>query len=96
MIRLFLQQLGKRGTLVTAAVVGTVINMYGQMVVPCLRGSGSAIDDLRRNFEDAPFLAIISIALGYTFPWLVSAFASARAKLEAAGEPHSSTLPGSH
>jgi len=82
MTKLFFQQLAARGTVLTALVVGTLINVYGQILVPCLRGGGAVLKDLRRNFVEAPLLALVSIGLGYAFPMIVSAFASTRARLE--------------
>ena len=78
----FLQQLRSRDTLLTTLVVGTLVNLYGQVLVPLLRGMGDALAELSRNLTEVPLLAFVSIALGYTFPWLVSAYAGARARVD--------------
>ena len=78
----FLQQLRSRHTLLTAVVVGTLINLYGQVVVPLLRGVDDVLAEFSRNVTVAPLLAFLSIALGYMFPWLVSAYASASARVQ--------------
>ena len=78
----FLGQLRARGTLLTALVVGTLINAYGQVLVPLLRGRGAVTEELVRNLEETPLLGAVSIALGFIFPLFVSAYASARARVE--------------
>lgn len=78
----FLQQLPSRDTLLTTLVVGTLINLYGQVLVPLLRGMSDALAELSRNLTEVPLLAFVSIAFGYTFPWLVSAYAGARARVD--------------
>jgi len=81
---MFLQQLGAPGTVRTALVVGTLINLYGQVLVPWLRGA-DVLGALGRSFEEAPVVALLSVALGFAFPWLVSAYAGARVRVETAG-----------
>jgi len=80
----FLQQLGAPGTLRTALVVGALINVYGQVLVPWLRGA-DAVQAFSRSAQEAPVVTVLSVALGFAFPWLVSAHAGARVRVEVAG-----------
>lgn len=82
MWKTFAQRMVRRGTWVTALVVGTLINLYGQVLVPMLRGSGGPFAELHRSFVDAPALATLSVALGYLFPLTVTALAAARTQME--------------
>jgi hypothetical protein len=53
-----------------------VINLYGQILVPWLRGSDSPFDDLMTEASVRPVLMFTSVALGYMFPLLVSVYSS--------------------
>jgi hypothetical protein len=66
--RLIVEKLKDRTTYVVAAVVGTLINLYGQLLVPWLRGLGNPFDLLAVEFSERLGLAILSIFLAYAFP----------------------------
>ena len=66
--RLVVEKLKDRSTYIVALVVGTLINLYGQVLVPWLRGLGNPFDLLAVEFSDRLGLAIVSIFLAYAFP----------------------------
>ncbi len=74
--RLVVQKLCDRGTYTLSFLVGTVINLYGQILVPWLRGSSTPFADLGAEAAARPWLMFTSVALGYTFPLLVSVYSS--------------------
>jgi hypothetical protein len=76
LLRYTVEKLKKRDTYVTAIIVGTLINIYGQLLVPWLRGRGSPIDVFTRELSEAPILGSISIALGFIFPVFVGVYSS--------------------
>lgn len=82
MWRTFGSRMVRRDTWITALVVGTLINVYGQILVPVLRGSGGPFIELRASFVEAPGLALLSVLVGYAFPLSVSALSAARTQHE--------------
>jgi hypothetical protein len=90
---IFVRQLRASETLVTALVVGALINLYGQVLVPLLRGSVDVLGSLARDFRAAPGVTLCSVALGFAFPWLVSAYAGARARAEIAAATSLARFP---
>lgn len=82
MWKTFASRMVRRDTWITALVVGTLINLYGQILVPVLRGSGGPFVELRASFVDAPWLALLSVVLGYLFPLAVSSLSAARTQHE--------------
>ncbi|MDA0230949.1 MAG: hypothetical protein O3B21_12275 [Proteobacteria bacterium] len=74
--RLVGEKLRDRSTYVVALVVGTLINLYGQLLVPWLRGLGNPFDLLAVEFSDRLGLAILSIFLAYAFPVCVGIYSS--------------------
>jgi len=64
------------GTYFLSIVVGTVINLYGQILVPWLRGSTTPFADLALEASARPWLMATSIGLGYVFPLVVSVYSS--------------------
>jgi hypothetical protein len=74
--RLVIGKIKDRSTYVVAAVVGTLINLYGQVLVPWLRGLGNPFELLGVEFSDRPGLAILSIFLAYAFPVGVGIYSS--------------------
>ena len=79
-IRLIGQLIGERlrarTTYVVAAVVGTLINIYGQLLVPWLRGAEDPFWVFRNEFDERPVLTIFSIFLAYAFPVFVGVYSS--------------------
>jgi hypothetical protein len=74
--RLVGEKLLDRSTYVVAAVVGTLINVYGQLLVPWLRGAADPFAVLTNEFQERPALTVFSIFLGYAFPVFVGTYAS--------------------
>jgi len=74
--RLIVGKIKDRSTYVVAAVVGTLINVYGQLLVPWLRGLGDPFELLAHEFGERPGLAILSIFLAYAFPVCVGIYSS--------------------
>lgn len=54
-----------------AGVVGTLINGYGQLLVPWARGSSNPFDAFADEFRAAPALTVLTITLAYLFPLAV-------------------------
>ena len=73
---LVLQKLRERETYLLSLVVGTVINLYGQLLVPWFRGSASPWDDFVQEATVRPGLMVTSVALGYAFPFCVGIYSS--------------------
>jgi len=71
-----LKRLGAPSTWVTAAVVGTFINLYGLALVPWLRGS-DPVTSFLVQLEATPAVSLLSILLGYLFPVGVGVYSSA-------------------
>ena len=74
--RLVVEKIKDRSTYVVAAVVGTLINVYGQLLVPWLRGLGNPFELLGVEFSERPSLAILSIFLAFAFPVCVGIYSS--------------------
>lgn len=63
-----------------ALVVGTVINAYGQLLVPWLRGADDLCAQIEDHWERTPGLLVLSVALGYLFPLAVGTWSAARTR----------------
>ena len=59
-----------------AAVVGTLINGYGQLLVPWFRGAESPFHAVAAEFRLRPALMLFSIVLAYFFPLFVGVISS--------------------
>ena len=64
------------GTYFVAVIVGTFINLYGQILVPWLKGSQAPLEDLMNGFQQHPGTSILSICLGFAFPFCVGIYSS--------------------
>ena len=77
-IRLILRLIGEklvdRTTWALAFVVGTLINLYGQLLVPWFRGSFDPVTDFIVEYEIRPELTVFSVFLGYAFPVFVGIY----------------------
>ncbi|MEC7983635.1 MAG: hypothetical protein VX278_00645 [Myxococcota bacterium] len=73
---LIIQKLRERETYLLSLVVGTVINFYGQYLVPWFRGSTSPWDDFVQEASVRPGLMLTSVLLGYAFPFCVGIYSS--------------------
>lgn len=59
-----------------ALFVGSLINFYGQFLVPWFRDMGDPLTIFIQEFSNHPYLAIFSIILGYAFPFCVGLYSS--------------------
>jgi hypothetical protein len=73
---LLLSKLRDRGTYVLALFVGSLINLYGQLLVPWLRGVASPFSAFTSEFMEHTTLTLFSISLGYVFPFCVGIYSA--------------------
>lgn len=69
-----------RGTYVVAAVVGTLINLYGQLMVPWFRGASDPFLAFVYEFQARPGLTTFSIFIAYAFPFCVGIYSAVAAR----------------
>jgi len=74
--RLTWDKVNERATYTLALFVGTLINVYGQIVVPWMRGAQDPLAVLPQEFGDRPVLTGLSVLLGYVFPFCVGTYSS--------------------
>jgi hypothetical protein len=63
-------------TYILAFIVGAIINLYGQILLPWFRGSFNPPSDLLIEFEIRPAITILSIFLGFLFPFCVGLYSA--------------------
>lgn len=73
-LRLIREKLSERSTYLVAAIVGTLINAYGQVLVPWFRGAETPFSVLLRELDARPALSVFSIFLAYAFPLCVGIY----------------------
>ncbi len=78
--RLVKEKLQERHTYVVALVVGTLINIYGQLLVPWLRGASHPFEVLGQELQVRPGLTLFSIFLAFAFPLCVGVYSSVRTR----------------
>ena len=78
--RLIGDKLHDRTTYVLAAIVGTLINAYGQLLVPWFRSSANPFETFANQLQDSPGLTMFSIFLGYAFPLCVGIYSGVAAR----------------
>ena len=74
--RLIGDKLQDRTTYVLALFVGTLINVYGQLLVPWFREYGDPFFIFYLEFYKQPSLTIFSVFLAYVFPFCVGIYSS--------------------
>ena len=74
--RLVGEKFRDQSTYIVALIVGTLINAYGQLLVPWFRGAADPFVALAAEFDLNPGLALFSIFLAYAFPLCVGVYAS--------------------
>jgi hypothetical protein len=74
--RLIGEKLHDRTTYGVAAVVGTLISAYGQLLVPWFRTDENPFVTLSAEFENEPILTLFSIFLAYAFPFCVGIYSA--------------------
>lgn len=72
---LTVRRLRTRGTYVLAGFVGLLINLYGQLLVPWLRGA-SATEIFLEELETSPGVTAFSVFLGFAFPFGVGLYSA--------------------
>ena len=61
-------------------IVGTVINIYGQFLVPAFRGNSHPLVTITREFETNSTVFLTSVVIAYLFPLFVGMYSSVRAQ----------------
>jgi len=74
--RLLSHKLRDRSTYNLALVVGTLINCYGQLLVPWFRSDANPFPLLVAEFDARPLLTLFSVFLGYAFPFCVGTYSA--------------------
>ena len=74
--RLIWDKLHDSTTYWLAVFVGTLINVYGQLLVPWFREYGDPFFIFYLEFYKQPGLTIFSVFLGYAFPFCVGIYSS--------------------
>lgn len=72
--RLLWEKLQDRATYGLAIIVGTLINLYGQFLVPWFRDNGDPFLEFSLEFNTRPYLTVFSVFLGYAFPFFVGIY----------------------
>ena len=81
--RLTADKLAEPSTYILAGVVGTLINGYGQLLVPWFRGWADPFAALSAEFGARPGLTLFSIFLAYAFPLCVGVYSAVAARYQA-------------
>lgn len=63
-------------TYVVSLLVGTLINAYGHLLVPWMRGSEQPLDHFMTELFAYPVTVTISVVLAYVFPYFVGLYSS--------------------
>lgn len=74
-------------------MVGTLINIYGQLLVPWFRGSFDPITDFMIEYEIRPELTLVSVFLGYAFPVFVGIYSAVTIRYKDRSADAVATLP---
>jgi hypothetical protein len=74
--RLVVEKLRDRSTYVIALVVGTLINLYGQLFVQWMRGSADPLGTFVVELQARPLLTSVSIFIAYAFPFCVGIYSA--------------------
>ncbi len=74
--RLITDKLKDPGTYYLALVVGTLINAYGQLLVPWFRNGRDPFSAFVNEFSNRPGLTMFSVFLGYAFPFCVGTYSA--------------------
>jgi hypothetical protein len=74
------EKLAQPGTYIVAVVVGSLINLYGQILVPLARGQQHPFDHFIAEFQAYPLLVSLSIVLGFCFPLVVGVLSAVMAR----------------
>ena len=78
--RLIVDKLHDRTTYVLAAIVGTLINLFGQLLVPWFRTDANPFSSFGHEFETRPGLTLFSVFLAFAFPFCVGIYSAVAAR----------------
>jgi hypothetical protein len=78
--RLIFAKLCEKNTYILALIVGTLINVYGQLLVPWFRGVEDPSTVLLNHYQTNPWLTLISIFLAFAFPLCVGVYSAVSAR----------------
>lgn len=78
--RLVAEKLRDRTTYVVAAVVGVLINAYGQFLVPWFRGFDDPFAQFIEEFGARPMLTAFSVFIAFAFPLCVGIHSAVAAR----------------
>ena len=88
-----LEKLGQWSTYVVALIVGSFINLYGHFLVPMFRGVEDPFSRFMEELTAHPVLTVVSVLLGYCFPFLVGTFSSVGTRLALCHFEHKADFP---
>lgn len=78
--RLIVEKLHDRTTYVLAAIVGLLINGYGQLLVPWFRSGADPFAIFMNQLEIGPALTLFSVFLAFAFPFCVGVYSAVAAR----------------
>jgi hypothetical protein len=78
--RLIVDKLQDRTTYVLAAVVGLLINGYGQLLVPWFRSGSNPFATFSAELDARPGLTLFSVFLAFAFPFCVGIYSAVAAR----------------
>lgn len=78
--RLIADKMRDRTTYVLALIVGSLINGYGQLLVPWFRSGTNPFGTFTAELEARPALTIFSVFLAFAFPFCVGIYSAVAAR----------------
>ena len=78
--RLIIDKVHDRTTYVLAAIVGLLINGYGQLLVPWFRSGTNPFRTFMTELDARPGLTIFSVFLAFAFPFCVGIYSAVAAR----------------
>ncbi len=78
--RLIIDKLHDRTTYVLSLIVGTLINAYGQLLVPWFRSGTDPFEQFMSELALRPELTIFSVFLAFAFPFCVGIYSAVAAR----------------
>jgi len=78
--RYVIDKLRDRSTYILAAIVGTLINAYGQLLVPWFRSGANPIEQFMNELVLRPTLTLFSVFLAFAFPFCVGIYSAVAAR----------------
>lgn len=78
--RLIKDKMHDRTTYVLALIVGTLINAYGQLLVPWFRTGADPFGQFMAELAQSPRLTLFSVFLAFAFPFCVGIYSAVAAR----------------